>query len=85
VGPEWWGAWWSMDPAVPRGAGPGVAQEVGSPVDWSSGSAGLWGGDLVVLLVDGDVENLGAQSAKVLALPCALPQLSVSPVSQQGP
>jgi hypothetical protein len=29
--------------------------------------------------------ELGAQSADVSALPCALPHLSVSPASQQGP
>jgi hypothetical protein len=33
----------------------------------------------------GELSELGVQSAKVLALPCALPQPSVSPLSQQSP
>jgi hypothetical protein len=65
---------------------------------WPSGAVGRQAGGWAVALwqwwpacsfsvswCGEDFHRLGAQGVEVSALPCALPQPSVSPVSQQGP
>jgi hypothetical protein len=57
--PARWG-WPSGDPAVPCGAVACQGMRGGFLVEWSSCSAGLWGGgwvDLAVLLVDHSMEK----------------------------
>jgi hypothetical protein len=77
-----------MGGALTAQLGGGLSGQWGRLVgSWPSGLVGGWQPPFSFnVLWHGEAfHGLGAQDAKVSALPCALPQPSVSPVSQQVP